>query len=173
MAKRNLLSNAFNESSEQSTDPHPTFLTLTPKTIRLGYGSEVFPLRNITRIGKYKVLEAKFPLFLVIVLALAGLGSLVTFSVPGLLFAVLFLGGAGYGFWQRMQPKTFAFGFETNAGSIRHLHVQDEAFVTKVVEVVTSYIESEQEAGLVINVEDRSIKNVGFIGGHVQTGDSK
>ena len=173
MSQQSNFSSLFNGSNEQSTDPNPTFLTLSPKTIRLGHGSEVFPIKNLTRIGKYKVLEKRFPLLLVIVLSIAGGVSFYSLTNEGMVFGGILLAIAAYGIWKRMQPKTFAFGFETNSGTVRYLYVKDEGFVAKIVDTVTKYIEFDQSSGVVINVEDRSISNVGYIGGNAQTGDGK
>lgn len=176
MTQRNILASTPSDEGQQ-VEPHPTFLTLSPRTIRLGHGSEIFPIHNLTRIGKYKVLEARFPLIGIILLGIIGSTLLAVSafysSIPGAALGAFLLVCAAFGLWHRMRPKTFAFGFETNAGSVRYLYVKDEQFVGRIVEIVGKYIESEQNTGVIINVEDRSINNVGSIGGNAQTGNSK
>lgn len=177
MTQKSLFNAVFGDSGEQPVEPKPSFLTLTPRTIQLGHGSEVFQLRNLTRIGKYKVLEKRFPIlgivFLAIIgLAIIGLGALIASGIGPTFFGILILFIAGYGIWSRIQPGTYAFGFETNSGTVRYLYAKDHDFIEKIVDVVTQYIESEQSGGMVINIEDRSIKNTGVIGGNVQSGDT-
>lgn len=36
-------------------------LELTPYSIH--FGSEIFPINNLSRVGQYKLLEEKFPMF--------------------------------------------------------------------------------------------------------------
>jgi hypothetical protein len=172
--KNNLLSAALNTSGEQSVDPAPKFLTITPKTLQLGHGSEIFQIKNLTRVGKYKVIESKFPIILIIIVAMAGLGALVSMSKVGFIFGLLLLAIAAYGVWSRTQPGTFAFGFECNSGATRYLHTKDEQFIDKIVNIVSSYIEAEQTASVQINIEDRSVTNTGIINGAtIDTGNSK
>lgn len=173
MKVNSILSAAMNTSGEQSVESEPTFFTVTPNTIRVGHGSEIFQIKNITRIGKYKIAENKFPLILIIICLLAGLGSLATQSGVGVFFGICLLAVAGFGLWSRSRPGTYAFGFECNSGAARYFHTKDEKFIEEIVGVVSQYIESEQAASLQINVVDRSVVNTGIIGGNVQTGDSK
>lgn len=173
MAQNSFFNAMFGDSGEQPVEPKPSFLTLTPRTIQLGHGSEIFQLKNLTRIGKYKVLEKQFPLFAIAVLGIVGLGLITVSGTVPTLLGLLVLAAAGYGIWSRMRPKTYAFGFETNSGTVRYLYAKDDAFIGQIVSKVTQYIETEQSSGVVINVEDRSIKNTGYIGGNVQSGDNQ
>lgn len=172
MSEKSVFS-ALGGSGEQLAEPEPSFLTLTPRTIRLGHGSEVFQLSNVTRIGKYKVLEKQFPALIIAIALIAGLAFLVTTGAVSKLVGVALLLVAGYGLWSRMQPKTFAFGIEASSGTTRYLYTKDEAFIGKMVEVVTKYMEAEQSGGVTINIQDRSITNMpgGVITGGANTGD--
>jgi hypothetical protein len=172
MAQKSFLNTVFGDAGEQPAEPKPSFLTLTPRTIQLGHGSEIYQLKNITRIGKYKVLEKQFPIIGIALLALVGLAAVIVSGTGPTIFGLLLLLGAGYGIWSRMQPRTYAFGIEANSGTIRYLYAKDHAFIEEIVKTVTQYIETDQSTGMIINIEDRSINNTGFIGGSVQSGDN-
>ncbi|MDR3090307.1 MAG: DUF6232 family protein [Desulfobulbaceae bacterium] len=166
------------EIKEQVIHPRPSFLELTPKTIRLDRGNEIFPISNITKFGKYKVNEPKFPIyFIVIAIVIAIVVGIALFflnnnliklaGIISILFAVFCI-------WKRMRPGTYAFGFETCSGTSRYLYTENTAFIDRIIRRVSKYIESEQSAGVVINIDDHSI-NTGNIAAdgsvHIETGN--
>lgn len=170
MKVNSVLSAAMNTNPEQPSEKAPSLLTLTPNTIQLGDKSEIFQLKNVTRVGKYKVLENKFSLALIVILGLGGLGCLVS-GVGGIMVVgLILLAIAGFGVWNRMKPGTFAFGFESNSGTTRYLHTKDEKFIDDIIEIVLRYIESEQNAAVQINIDNHSVTNLGYIGA-VNTGN--
>nr|VFK44049.1 MAG: hypothetical protein BECKSD772F_GA0070984_11651 [Candidatus Kentron sp. SD]VFK49859.1 MAG: hypothetical protein BECKSD772E_GA0070983_12611 [Candidatus Kentron sp. SD] len=172
----------FGGTAEKPVEEEPSLLTITPRTIHLGYGSEVFQIKNLTRIGKYKIFKKQFPIRLIIILGFVGfifliLSWLVMLQGAGLFFSFgsLFLSIAGYGVWKRMGLPRHAFCFETNSGTVRYIYVKSSKhnyFIDEIVRAVTRYIESEQTSSMVINIEDRSITNTGIIGGNAQSGDN-
>lgn len=170
MKENNLLSSALRTNSEQPVDPHPRFFTITPKTIRLSGGSEIFPLRNVTRVGKYKIAEKQFPVIAIIFFAGISISGFLIQESAGMAAGVIFAFAAIYGIIKRMKPKTFAFGFECASGASRYLTTTDEKFIDKILLIVSQYMESDQEATLQINVQDRSITNLGTIVGDLKTG---
>ena len=139
-------SSAFGGTEEELVDPSPSFFTLTPRTIRLGHGNEVFPLSNIARVGKYKVTKWQFPLLFIVVAVIFGFGFLLAPGTLLKLLSVIPFAVAAYGIWHRSQPKTFAFGFESNSGTTRFLYTTDENFISQIIEKVTNYIESDQSS---------------------------
>jgi hypothetical protein len=160
----------FSASNEKPAEEQPSFLTLTPHTIRFGHGSEVFQLRNLSRIGKYRVVETKVPLGAIAVSVVAGFALLLIGGAIPSLLGLGFLAGSGYGIWTWIQPRAYAFGLETDSGTTRYLKVRDEGFIDDIVNKVTEYMETKQTDGWVINIEDRSIHNTGEIGS-IATGD--
>lgn len=150
-------------SNTQLTDPTPSFITLTPATIVLGHGSEVFQLCNITRIGKYRHKSKNG--FLLVIAILAGLGALGAFQVAVSSFRSN--GAAGVGvflliisalmFWMFTRPGLFAFGFECSSGAARYVFTPDEKFIDDIVKVVSSYMEDKKSIGVQINIHNRTI----------------
>jgi hypothetical protein len=171
MNQFNILAGMLGSSDGEAAEPNVQYFTLTPKTLRYGHGSEVFPLKNIARVGKYKVIETKFPLILIILLLLAGLSLLFSGHGALIVLGLLCLAGAVFGIINRMKPRKFAFGIEACSGARRYLVSSDEAFIDKVLKVVTSYFEQEQSGGISINFEDRSISVAGDVHGNVSSGD--
>jgi hypothetical protein len=171
MNQFNILAGMLGSSDGEAAEPDVAFFTLTPKTLRYGHGSEVFPLKNIARVGKYKVIETKFPLILIILLLLAGISLLFSGHGVLILLGLLCLVGAGFGIVNRMKPRKFAFGIETCSGARRYLVSSDQTFIDKVLNIVTSYFEQDQSVGTYINFEDRSIRVEGDVHGNVSSGD--
>lgn len=163
-------------SNAQLTDPSPSFITLTPATIVLGHGSEVFQLSNITRVGKYRHKSRNG--FLLVIAILTGLGALGCFQTAMTSFHSN--GAAGFGvflliisalmFWLFMRPGLFAFGFECSSGSSRYIVTPDAKFIDKIVETVSEYMENKQSFGTQINIDNRTIER-SVIHGSVNQGD--
>lgn len=174
MAKKSI-PNFFGSLGEKSVEPHPTLLTLTPRTIQLGHGSEIFPISNLTRFGKYKVSESKTPLSVILVCFLIGLGALIlgvqSPSLIGVIIGVIFLLVSAYGIHNRTRASTFAFGFETSSGATRYLYTKKADAIDKFLTTLTDYIESDQNGKIEFNFRDGSVHNYGVIGGNVTTGD--
>jgi len=168
----------------ETIEPEVPFFTVTPRTIRFGHGAEVYALHNVTRIGKFKIVRARVPVLVIIVAAVSGLYFLNGFmyvSLSGALLGLPLLAFAAYGLWTRLRRPHFAFGVQVSSGSTRFLSSRDEKFIDRVLTLVTSYLEGQQDAAYYINmekveitrVEDRSIRNTGTIIGNLQTGDAR
>lgn len=172
MSTKDLLSKALSGSAEKPAEPKVDFFTLTSKTIRYGHGSEVYPLKQVARFGKFKITESKIPLIVVIGLGIFGLYLLTHLSLSNVFFALPALAIAGYGIWQRLQPGRFALGIETASGSSRYLVSTDEAFIDEVLELMTRYIEEETVGNTrIVNFVDRSIRIKGNNFGTASTND--
>ena len=149
----------------EPAEAKPTYFTVTPAAIRVGYGSEIFQLRNITRIGKYKVKSNKFGALLGTILVggpgLLWFGSALVSHAGGgsALGGLVLLGIGGIFLWNFLKPGLFAFGFECNSGASRYFYTTDETFIDKIVQTVSEYMESKQKAGKIINIEQHTIEN--------------
>jgi uncharacterized protein DUF6232 len=168
----------------ETVEPEVPFFTVTPRTIRFGHGAEVYALRNVTRIGKFEIARSRMPILVVVIAAIAGLYFLNGFmylTFDGLLLGLPLLAVAAYGLWTRLRRPRFAFGVQVSSGGTRFLSSKDEKFIDRVLALVTSYIEEQQDDVYHINmekveitrVEDRSIRNSGTIIGNLQTGDAR
>jgi hypothetical protein len=156
-------------------------LELTPYSIH--FGSEIFPINNLSRVGQYKLLEEKFPIFLIVLLSLIGLALFSTGDAWAVILGIIPLGIAIYGITKRFVTRKYAFGFEMNSGRVIYAYSEDIDFIGRMMESVTKFIESEDRKGGVVidiitqhitnieNIEDRSITNTGFMGGDVISGD--
>lgn len=179
----NLLSSGLSFLGNSEAVPFETeskYFTITSKTIRFGKGTEIYPLKNIVRFGKYVLPEPMIPAVVIILVFLVGL--ILLFSGNTGLFIVgmfLILFGA-FGVWQRYRPPMLAFGLESSSSCERYIITRDENFVDKVVEKVASIIENEYpDVAYCISIQDATIKEINIdkienrsvkVGGNV-TGD--
>ena len=136
------------------------------------FGSEIFPINNLSRVGQYKLLEEKFPMFFIIAMFFIGLALLSTGNGWAVILGIISIGGSIYGITKRFVPRKYAFGFEMNSGRVIYAYSEDVDFIGRMMKFVTEYIESDREGGMKINIEDRSITNTGFMGGDVISGDN-
>ena len=161
------------------SEPDVPFFTITPRTIRFGHGSEVYPLRAVARIGKFRAVRWRMPMLVIAVLVLLSAPMLLSLSIANSAFGLPALIAAGWGLWTRLRPDHFVFGVQISSGGTRFLRSKDEQFIDRVIALVTSYLEESEHAVYQINmenvqitrVEDRSVHNSGAIFGSVQTGD--
>lgn len=162
--------------AERSADPRPEQFTISSHAVLLGRGNELFPLRNITRVGKY-YLKWEFPIIVIIGLILLGLillqfGPISIIGGQFTTYGVLMLVLAAFGVWQRKQPGTPVFGFECASGEVRYIRAKDERFIDEALGAVTKFLESGEKATYHFDFRDNSVTNIGgAISGTVATGD--
>lgn len=156
---------SMTSSKDTPVEEAPQFLTLTSSTIRLGYGSEVFQLSNITRIGKYKVKSQNAIFILLFILSLGIAGLLFTlaafFGSSPFVAGLIISGIAILLYFQIAKPGMFAFGFECTSGASRYIYTTDEKFIDEVLLTTAAFIENSQKDNMVINFNNKSIVDSG------------
>lgn len=186
MSKSSSLIGSF-DSSAEIKEP---FFTFSKKTIRFNHGTVVYPVANLTKIGMYEVKENKMPLFIIIVLlvvavAISLYGWVIAEEKTLTLFGILPFLIAIYGVFQRLKPGRFAFGIKTASGEERYIYSKEKKFISKVVTTLSDSLENpEADEKYAINIKnasidkieatnivDQSVKNEGFIGGSINTGN--
>lgn len=129
-------------------------LFITDKTIK--YSGQVYQLKNITQVGKYKVKRGWVGR--VIFALLIGAGGIAMaeetredgFALVGLAVAALLL------LWTIFRRSHYLLRLETSSGSAELFTSRDESFIDELIRTISDVMEEQQEGTNIIAYTDKS-----------------
>ncbi|MDI9634373.1 DUF6232 family protein [Geitlerinema splendidum] len=143
---------------------------VTKKTVR--FGNEVYQFRNVTGFGLTSINDGfVFPVQWILALFVIGLlaSSVEAFRPGGVTFILLAIFAL---LVNNSKPKKYGLELMLNSGDKKLFATTDLNFIKEVVSVLYKFMESDEEGGYVINVQDKSVQFTGNFEGILSTGEN-
>lgn len=140
--------------SSMSSKDGKNSLSITDKTIK--YGSQVYQLNNITQVGKYKANKKRWLMaFFAVIVGVFGVviatqrgGEVVGLAVIFIAVILLLL--------SVLRKRLYLLRLETSSGSTELFTSKDEAFIDKLITIISEVMESQIEGTNFIAYTDKS-----------------
>jgi len=128
----------------------------------ISYSGQVWQLRNITRVGKYKVNNPKPHKILDFLKPIGGFFFgivLIMNEAPiGFLVVLLALGYFAFQVYQNKKHKPeFALKIEASSGTAEIFTTHDEEFVDQLVNLISRVMRSEEQKEFQVSIDNRTI----------------
>ncbi len=142
------------KETNMSSSDSDSLLYITEKTIK--YSGQVYQLKNITQVGKYKIRQKRWSIAFVTILI--GVGGIAIMGQRGaeplgagiIGFAlVLFL-------WNVFRKRKFLLRLETSSGNSELFTSKDEPFIDDLIANITEIMELEIEGTNIVAYTDKS-----------------
>ncbi|MEC4892525.1 MAG: DUF6232 family protein [Oscillatoria sp. PMC 1051.18] len=164
MVPNNMLQNNQNVSFEKAK-----YINITKRTVK--FGADVYLFRNVTGFGLYTPKKFNIiPIPIIGALFLFGLG-LASFEPTMGWGILLLLLGIGAIVLNVSQPDRYGFELVLNSGDHKVFETHDLNGIRTVADTLYKFMESNEEGGYTINIQDKSITIGENATGTFNTGD--
>ncbi len=135
-------------------------LNITNKVI--SYGGQTWPLRNITRVGKYEITNPNPYSIMSMLKTVLGVLLGVFLAVAGYSIGYIIFLAAGiylyYKYYKNRQNIPFyGLRIETSSGSAELFTSPNENFIDKLVTTISDVIHADEKMDLTVNIDQRTI----------------